>query len=208
MYALDFASAGGQQGPDPAELTLAAAALIALLFNVWLAFSTHRQADASRRMIQEALRDRELAYWPYLIQNDMGDVTAIQDKKFPVYEVSNVGRGPAFKVRFLYWPGKGTAGKSGTWLFAEQPIVPPIFTPTYTPMRFELVPLKQAELTNALKEELAGVDWQDVVGEIVVLECRDQFGNRHRFASTHVGPEIRVEGEPVEWKLWAQWSET
>ena len=90
-----------------ASLTLALAAVLALRQNVALISASGKAADASHRMAEEMLRDRELAYRPALIvrfgrefdtlPNATGGYSA---PPVPRFTIKNIGTGPAFNVRF------------------------------------------------------------------------------------------------------------
>lgn len=190
----DWVIAGATAISTMATIAVAVFAYMTVQANKGLVQANKDLVQTSHEQIKEIQIDRELAHRPYLVCKPSRDLTQPAGPAIRVFEISNVGKGPALHGQLFLFDPVG----HGQW---------------YTTEVFHLAADSAKEL------EIAGVDirWRtekgkrELVGleegnqEIAVLVCDDQFGKHHRFRSGQTEPEIRSDEGSPHWISWSQW---
>ena len=178
------------------QTILTAVSVVALVVNVALVLVTRRQLDENRR-------DRELAYFPYLVYRRVGDLPQPSGSPLPAYRITNVGRGPALMVElFSYDP----------YLRAWRQTAPALSLPQHGDDEAAAVVAERTEIDKMRETQLLGLgnwaEWEKGNAEITVIVCIDQFGAMHRFLSTtaskHSPPQRLARGRSRRWKAWSE----
>lgn len=181
-----------------AQTILTAVSVFALVVNVALVLVSHRQASIAGRLLDAARRDRELAYFPYLVAAQGTSLPQSSGPPLRVYTLQNVGRGPALKVQLLSYDPYLKA-----WYVTRLLNLP------QDRSQDAEASLAQPALIDKLRgRELRDLgswtEWEKNHAEITVLICMDQYGEIHRFPSTHAAPQIWVSRKPQRWKAWSE----
>lgn len=178
------------------QTLLTAVSVVALVVNIALVIVTRRQLDETRR-------DRELAYFPYLVYSRAQDLPQPSGNPLPAYKITNIGRGPALKVEMLLYD---------PYLRAWRQTTPAVNLPQGGVEEAAAVVAERSEIDNMRDTQLSGLgnwaEWEKRNAEITVLVCLDQFGAMHRFLSTHASrhspPERLGRGGSRRWKAWTE----
>lgn len=179
--------------------TAVAGGLIALapvLVIAYQSVQTRRAAAASRELVLEAQRDRDLALQPVLVAS----IAVLAGDSSPVVQLQNIGRGPAIRVR-IFWRVNALpryTRQVGLHLGAGVTL-PAAYQPAPGIANIQEGPgLQLSGLANEVPAEVVGLYEPDNF----IAYCLDQLGNWLRFnLRTGEPPKVWREDRerPPEW---------